>query len=48
MLYYCIARLQPVAGLIYSVYYVQLMLMLLYDSLHLVVSGIKLSTVAVP
>ena len=37
----CIVRLQPVAGLIYSVLlYSQLILMLLYVSLNLVVNGI--------
>jgi len=33
----CIARLQPVTGLIYSVLLLELMLMLLYDSQYIIV-----------
>ena len=48
MLYGCIARLQPVTGLIYLFIqscHLQLMLLLLYDSLNITVSVVKLWTV---
>jgi len=48
MLYYCTVRLQPVAGLIYSVLFPATHTLLLYDSLNLVDSGIKLWTVLGP
>jgi len=48
MLYDCIARLQPVAGLIYSVLLLTTHAHVLYDSLNLKVSGVKLWTVTGP